>query len=122
MTIAAPHQRRLRIARPPLLTLRVLVCAKVWSRTRQRKVQHGGQETTLFSVITNLLHFGMTVVGLPYSHQGQMTISEIVGGSPYGATTVAGSSGERQPSLTELEGASHQGQLIAALSNKLFDS
>ena len=84
--------------------------------------QHGGQETTLFSVITNLLHFGMTVVGLPYSHQGQMTISEIVGGSPYGATTVAGSSGERQPSPTELDGARHQGQLIAALSNKLFDS
>jgi NAD(P)H dehydrogenase (quinone) len=82
--------------------------------------QHGGQETTLFSVITNLLHFGMTVVGLPYSHQGQMTISEIVGGSPYGATTVAGSSGERQPSVTELDGARHQGQLIAGLSNKLF--
>jgi NAD(P)H dehydrogenase (quinone) len=84
--------------------------------------QHGGQETTLFSVITNLLHFGMTVVGLPYSHQGQMSISEIVGGSPYGATTIAGSNGERQPSLTELEGARHQGQLIAALSNKVFDS
>jgi NAD(P)H dehydrogenase (quinone) len=83
--------------------------------------QHGGQETTLFSVITNLLHFGMTVVGLPYSHQGQMTISEIVGGSPYGATTIAGSSGERQPSLTELDGARHQGRLIATLSNKLFD-
>ncbi len=84
--------------------------------------QHGGQETTLFSVITNLLHFGMTVVGLPYSHQGQMTISEIVGGSPYGATTIAGGTGERQPSHTELEGARHQGQLIAALSNKVFDS
>jgi NAD(P)H dehydrogenase (quinone) len=84
--------------------------------------QHGGQETTLFSVITNLLHFGMTVVGLPYSHQGQMTISEIAGGSPYGASTIAGTSGERQPSPTELDGARHQGRLIAALSNKLFDS
>lgn len=83
--------------------------------------QHGGQETTPFSVISNLLLFGMIVVGLPYSHQGQMTISEIVGGSPYGATTVAGSSGERQPTLTELDGARQQGQLNAALSNKLFD-
>ena len=58
--------------------------------------QHGGQETTLFSVITNLLHFGMTIVGLPYSHQGQMSIEEIVGGAPYGATTVAGGDGSRR--------------------------
>ena len=52
--------------------------------------QHGGQETTLFSLITNLLHFGMTIVGLPYSFQGQMTMGEITGGTPYGATTLAG--------------------------------
>ncbi|MGA2775990.1 MAG: NAD(P)H:quinone oxidoreductase [Steroidobacteraceae bacterium] len=82
--------------------------------------QHGGQETTLFSIITNLLHFGMTIVGLPYSHQGQMTLSEIVGGSPYGATTIAGGKGERSPSAIELEGARHQGKLIAATANKLF--
>ncbi|MGQ0700817.1 MAG: NAD(P)H:quinone oxidoreductase [Panacagrimonas sp.] len=81
--------------------------------------QHGGQEQTLFSIITNLLHFGMTIVGLPYSHQGQMTLTEIVGGSPYGATTIAGGTGERQPSAIELAGASHQGMLIANLANKV---
>jgi NAD(P)H dehydrogenase (quinone) len=82
--------------------------------------QHGGQETTLFSVITNLLHFGMTIVGLPYSHHGQMTLDEIVGGAPYGATTIAGGQGQRQPSAIELEGARHQGELIAQTANKLF--
>lgn len=83
-------------------------------------VQHGGQETTLFSIITNLLHFGMTIVGLPYSHQGQMTTDEIVGGSPYGATTIAGGDGKRQPSEIELAGARHQGELIAKTAIKLF--
>jgi NAD(P)H dehydrogenase (quinone) len=82
--------------------------------------QHGGQETTLFSIIANLLHFGMTVVGLPYSHQGQMTLDEIVGGAPYGATTIAGGQGQRQPSAIELAGARHQGELIARTANKLF--
>lgn len=82
--------------------------------------QHGGQETTLFSVITNLLHFGMTIVGLPYSHQGQMTLDEIVGGAPYGATTIAGGQGQRQPTAIELAGARHQGELIAKTANKLF--
>jgi NAD(P)H dehydrogenase (quinone) len=82
--------------------------------------QHGGQETTLFSIITNLLHFGMTVVGLPYSHQGQTRLDEVVGGSPYGATTIAGGNGQRPPSPTELEGARHQGMLVARTANKLF--
>jgi NAD(P)H dehydrogenase (quinone) len=82
--------------------------------------QHGGQETTLFSLITNLLHFGMTIVGLPYSHQGQMTLDEIVGGSPYGATTIAGGDGSRQPSEIELAGARHQGELVANIAAKLF--
>ncbi len=104
------------------LWVRGALNGKIGGAFTSTATQHGGQETTLFSVITNLLHFGMTVVGLPYSHQGQMTISEIVGGSPYGASTVAGSSGERQPSPTELDGARHQGRLIAALSNKLFDN
>ena len=81
--------------------------------------QHGGNEATLFSIITNLLHFGMTIIGLPYSHQGQMRIDEIVGGSPYGATTIAGGKGERQPSATELDGARHQGGLIARAAAKL---
>jgi NAD(P)H dehydrogenase (quinone) len=81
--------------------------------------QHGGNEATLFSIITNLLHFGMTVVGLPYSHQGQMTLDEIVGGAPYGATTIAGGDGHRQPSEIELAGARHQGALIARTAAKL---
>lgn len=81
--------------------------------------QHGGNETTLFSILTNLLHFGMVIVGLPYSHQGQMTLDEIVGGSPYGATTIAGGAGERQPSEIELAGARHQGELIARYAAKL---
>jgi NAD(P)H dehydrogenase (quinone) len=93
---------------------------KVGGAFTSTATQHGGQEMTLFSVIANLLHFGMTIVGLPYSHQGQMTLDEIVGGSPYGASTVAGSQGQRQPSAIELEGARHQGQLIAATANKLF--
>jgi NAD(P)H dehydrogenase (quinone) len=82
--------------------------------------QHGGQEMTLFSIIANLLHFGMVVVGLPYSHQGQMTIEEITGGAPYGATTIAGGDGSRQPSENELAGARHQGELIAKTAQKLF--
>lgn len=81
--------------------------------------QHGGNEMTLFSIITNLLHFGMIVVGLPYSHQGQMTLDEIAGGSPYGATTIAGADGSRQPSAIELEGARHQGALVAQATAKL---
>lgn len=83
--------------------------------------QHGGQETTLFSIITNLMHLGLVVVGLPYSHQGQMTLDEVVGGSPYGATTITGGDGSRQPSEIELEGARHQGELIARTAAKLFD-
>lgn len=94
---------------------------KVGSAFTSSGSQHGGQETTLFSVITNLLHFGMLIVGLPYSHRGQMTLDEIVGGAPYGATTIAGSDGSRQPSEIELEGARHQGELIARTTARLFD-
>ena len=93
---------------------------KVGAAFTSTATQHGGQEMTLFSIITNLLHFGMVVVGLPYSHQGQMTLDEIVGGSPYGATTIAGGQGQRQPSAIELEGARHQGKLVAETANKLF--
>src|SRR5580698_1290156 len=81
--------------------------------------QHGGQETTLFSIITNLLHFGMTIVGLDYGHAGQMTLSEITGGSPYGATTIAGGDGSRQTTENELQGARYQGRKIAETANKL---
>ena len=93
---------------------------KVGGAFSSTATQHGGQEVTLFSVITNLMHFGMVIVGLPYSHQGQMTLDEIVGGSPYGATTIAGGQGQRQPSAIELDGARFQGKLIAETANKLF--
>jgi NAD(P)H dehydrogenase (quinone) len=81
--------------------------------------QHGGQETTLFSTITNLLHMGMTIVGLDYGFQGQLGVDEVTGGSPYGATTIAGAKGERQPSATELDGARYQGRRIAEVAAKL---
>ena len=93
---------------------------KVGGAFTSTATQHGGQEVTLFSIITNLMHFGMTIVGLPYSYQAQMTLDEIVGGSPYGATTIAGGQGQRQPSELELGGARHQGALIARTANKLF--
>lgn len=93
---------------------------KVGGAFTSTATQHGGQEVTLFSMITNLLHFGMIVVGLPYSFQDQMTLSEIVGGSPYGATTIAGGDGSRQPSKIDLDGARHQGETIARTAVKLF--
>jgi NAD(P)H dehydrogenase (quinone) len=93
---------------------------KVGAAFTSSATQHGGNETTLFSIITNLLHFGMVIVGLPYSHAGQMSMAEIVGGAPYGATTIAGGDGSRQPSALELEGARHQGELVAAMAAKLF--
>ena len=93
---------------------------KVGAAFTSTATQHGGQEVTLFSIITNLMHFGMVIVGLPYSHQGQMTLDEVVGGSPYGATTIAGGQGQRQPSAIELDGARHQGRLVAETANKLF--
>ncbi len=81
--------------------------------------QHGGQESTLLSFHITLLHQGMVVVGLPYSFQGQMRIDEITGGSPYGATTIAGGQGERMPSDNELEAAKFQGRHVAAIAKKL---
>ncbi len=101
------------------LWMRGALHGKVGGAFTSSATQHGGQEVTLFSIITNLLHFGMTIVGLPYSFQGQMTLDEITGGSPYGATTIAGGQGQRQPSANELEGARHQGKLIAETANKL---
>jgi NAD(P)H dehydrogenase (quinone) len=93
---------------------------KVGAAFTSTATQHGGQETTLFSVITNLLHLGLIVVGLPYSFQGQMTLGEISGGSPYGATTIAGSKGERAPSANELDGVRFQAKLVAETAGKLF--
>jgi NAD(P)H dehydrogenase (quinone) len=82
--------------------------------------QHGGQEVTLFSMLTNLLHFGMVLVGLPYSFQGQLKLDEVTGGSPYGATTIAAGDGSRQPTENELAGATFQGKHVAEIANKLF--
>lgn len=93
---------------------------KVGSAFTSTGTQHGGQEVTLFSTITNLLHFGMVIVGLPYSFQGQMRLDEVTGGSPYGATTIAGGDGSRQPSENELAGARFQGKHVAEIANKLF--
>jgi NAD(P)H dehydrogenase (quinone) len=93
---------------------------KVGAAFTSSATQHGGQETTLFSIITNLLHLGMVVVGLPYSFAGQMTLDEITGCSPYGASTIAGGQGQRQPSQNELDGARHQGELVAKTAVKLF--
>ena len=81
--------------------------------------QHGGQETTLFSIITNLLHMGMTIVGLDYGFAGQMGVDEVKGGSPYGATTIADGDGSRQPSAAELDGARYLGQRVATTAGKL---
>jgi NAD(P)H dehydrogenase (quinone) len=92
---------------------------KVGGAFTSTATQHGGQETTLFSIITNLLHFGMVVVGLDYGHAGQMTLAEITGGSPYGASTIAGGDGSRQPSENELVGARYQGRKIAETAAKL---
>ena len=92
---------------------------KVGSAFTSTATQHGGQETTLMAIHTNLLHFGMVQVGLPYSFQGQMRLDEVTGGSPYGATTIAGGDGSRQPSDNELEGSRFQGRLVAEIATKL---
>jgi len=102
------------------LWMKGALVGKVGGAFTSTGTQHGGQEVTLFSVITNLLHFGMVIVGLPYSFAGQMTLDEVVGGSPYGATTIAGTQGQRQPSAIDLDGARHQGELVARTANKLF--
>lgn len=81
--------------------------------------QHGGQESTILSFHTTLLHLGMVIVGLPYSFQGQTRIDEITGGSPYGASTIAGGKGERMPSTNELDAARFQGKHVATIAAKL---
>ena len=92
---------------------------KVGSAFASTATQHGGQETTLTSFHTTLLHLGMIIVGLPYAATGQMGIGEITGGSPYGATTIAGGRGERQPSANELDLARFQGRHVAEIAAAL---
>ena len=81
--------------------------------------QHGGQESTILATHTVLLHFGMVIVGLPYSYGAQMGLGEILGGSPYGASTIAGGDGSRQPSQIELDGARFQGRHVAEIAARL---
>lgn len=92
---------------------------KVGSVISSTATQHGGQESTILSTHTTLLHHGMIIVGLPYSFQGQMTIDEISGGSPYGASTITGGQGQRMPSKNELEAAKFQGKHVAEIARKL---
>lgn len=92
---------------------------KVGAAFTSTATQHGGQETTLFSIITNLLHFGMVIVGLDYGFAGQMKLDEVTGGSPYGTTTIAGGDGSRQPTQNELDAARYQGQRVAEIAIKL---
>ncbi|WP_353198507.1 NAD(P)H:quinone oxidoreductase [Sandarakinorhabdus sp.] len=93
---------------------------KVGSAFVSTASQHGGQETTLTSTHTTLLHHGMIIVGLPYSFAGNTIMSEISGGTPYGASTIAGGDGSRQPSENELAGARFQGKHVAEIAGKLF--
>ena len=91
---------------------------KVGSVFTSSATQHGGQESTILGFIPTLMHHGMIVVGLPYAYQGQMTMDEIVGGSPYGASTITGGDGSRQPSENELNAARFQGAHVAKIAAK----
>ena len=95
---------------------------KVGSVFTSTATQHGGQESTILTFHVTLLHHGFVVVGLPYSFQGQMRVDEITGGSPYGASTIAGGDGSRMPSENELEAARFQGKHVAGIASKLAKS
>lgn len=95
---------------------------KVGSVFTSSATQHGGQESTILSTHVVLLHHGMVIVGLPYSYQGQMGVTGIVGGSPYGASTIADGDGSRQPTENELAGARFQGRHVAQIAAKLMSS
>jgi NAD(P)H dehydrogenase (quinone) len=92
---------------------------KVGSVFTSSNTQHGGQESTILTFHVTLLHHGFVVVGLPYAFQGQMRMDEITGGSPYGASTIAGSDGSRMPSENELEAARFQGKHVAGIASRL---
>ena len=101
------------------LWARGALIGKVGAAFTSTAAQHGGQETTLFSIITNLIHHGMTIVGLDYGFQAQMGVDTVKGGSPYGATTISDGDGSRMPSKDELDGARYQGKRIAETAAKL---
>ncbi len=92
---------------------------KVGAAFTSSATQHAGQETTLFNMITNMLHFGMVIVGLDNGYTGLMTIDEVSGCSPYGASTIAGGDGRRMPTQNELTDASHLGRRVAQISARL---
>jgi NAD(P)H dehydrogenase (quinone) len=92
---------------------------KVASVFSSSATQHGGQESTILTFHPVLLHLGMVIVGLPYSFQGQMGVAEVMGNTPYGASTIAGGDGSRQPSKVELEGARFQGRHVAQIAGKI---
>ena len=92
---------------------------KVGAAFNSTSAQHGGQETTLFSILTNLLHFGCTIVGLDYGFKAQNGVDEVRGGSPYGATTIANNDGSRMPSEVDLDGAKYLGRRVAETAAKL---
>lgn len=101
------------------LWARGALVGKVGSVFTSTATQHGGQETTIIAGITQLLHHGMVIVGLPYAWAGQMTLDEITGGSPYGASTITGGQGQRMPSANELDGARFQGRHVAQVAAKV---
>ena len=101
------------------LWMRGALIGKVGSVVASTATQHGGQETTITSFHSTLLHLGMIIVGLPYSFAGLTRMEEISGGSPYGATTLASSDGSRWPSENELEGARFQGRHVAEIATRL---
>jgi NAD(P)H dehydrogenase (quinone) len=101
------------------LWMRGALNGKVGAAFTSTATQHGGQEVTLFSIITNLLHFGLTIVGLDYGFAGQMGVKEVHGNSPYGASTIADGDGSRQPSENDLAGARYQGKRVAEVAAKL---
>lgn len=102
------------------LWMKGALVGKVGSVITSSNTQHGGQESTILSFHTTLLHQGMIIVGLPYTFQGQMTMDEISGCSPYGASTIASEDGSRQPSENELAGARFQGKHVALITKKLM--
>lgn len=95
---------------------------KVGSAFTSSATQHGGQETTLISFYMTLMHLGMVIVGLPYTENRQTTMSEISGGTPYGATSISGASGGRMPSENELAMARFQGKHVTNITGKLVNS
>ena len=101
------------------LWMRGALVGKVGAAFTSTAAQHGGQETTLFSILTNLLHMGCTIVGLDYNYAAQNGSEEVKGGAPYGASTIANSDGSRQPSRIDLDGARYLGRKVAETAAKL---